>query len=231
MAFTSGANHVFGDVLNDIGGQLVTTGGATTTYHDDVVHNGQEIRTNADSYSVFLGSVSGAGPLTGLGTVQFEGDLRPGNSPSIVDFEGDVFLSQSSILTIELGGLAPGSGYDQLAVHGLVNLNGLLNIQMLDGFAPNLNDSFTLIDNFGSDSILGNFIGLDEGALLSTGDFGFRLSYSGGTGNDVVLRTISAVPEPSSFAVIACGTFVACVLRRRKRLVLREATAQDASIR
>ncbi len=86
IVFTSGANHVFGDVMNEGGGVMVTTGGATTTFHDDMLHNGTEIRTSGDSRSVFPGSVAGAGSFTGTGGVYFEGDLRPGKQSGVRRF-------------------------------------------------------------------------------------------------------------------------------------------------
>ncbi len=102
MAF-SGKTHILGDVVNDTGGQIVTSGGATTTIFDDVKHNGDEIRTSSDSRTVTFSQASGAGPYTGDGTVYFEGDLRPGNSPGTVSFDGNVVLGTTSTTQIELG--------------------------------------------------------------------------------------------------------------------------------
>jgi hypothetical protein len=97
-------------------GTIIATGGATVTFYDDVVHNGAEIRSSADSKTVFLGNVSGAGPFTGTGTNYFEGDLQPGNSAAAVSFGGDVVLGSTAQLTIELGGTTPGSHFDVLSI-------------------------------------------------------------------------------------------------------------------
>jgi hypothetical protein len=51
--------------------------------------------------------------------------------------------------------------------------------------------SFTLINNDGTDAVVGTFKGLPEGATLTSGGMTFQISYVGGTGNDVVLTRIA----------------------------------------
>ncbi len=80
MAFTGTAN-VLGDVEMLAGGQMVTSGFATTTLFDDVVFsndtsNPAEIRTSEGSVTVILGGISGNMNFTGTGSVFAEGDLR-----------------------------------------------------------------------------------------------------------------------------------------------------------
>jgi hypothetical protein len=50
---------------------------------------------------------------------------------------------------------------------------------------------FTLINNDSTDAVLGTFAGLAEGATFTTGGATLRISYRGGTGNDVTLTTIA----------------------------------------
>ena len=149
MAFSAGTADILGDVVNDTGGQIVTSGGATTTIFDDVEHNGDEIRTSSDSRTVIFGQASGAGPYTGDGTVYFEGDLRPGNSPSTVSFDGAIVLSTTSTTQIELGGLTAGAQYDQLDVAGTVDLDGTLQLAPLASYTDPATrgtaDDFTII--------------------------------------------------------------------------------------
>ncbi len=103
----SGNNFdIHGDVRNTSNGRILTSGNATTTFWDDVEHNGAEIRTSAGSSTVFYGSVTGAGPFTGTGSVFLEGDLKPGNSPANVMFEGDLYFGKNASLVMELGGAA-----------------------------------------------------------------------------------------------------------------------------
>jgi len=202
VAFSGGTTDVRGDVQNNPGGVIVSAGGGVVTFYDDVIHNGMEIRTNAGSRSVFFGGQSGAGPFTGTGTVEYNGDLRPGNSPANVTYAGDVILNPSAKLQMELGGLTPGTQYDRLTVAGTVTVGGTLDVQTIAGFIPQPGQLFTLIDNLGSGSILGTFAGVGEGGLFTAGLTTYRATYRGGTGNDFV---ISPVPEPTFLLSIAAA--------------------------
>src|SRR5439155_15338440 len=139
--FSGGTTDVRGDVQNNPGGVIVSAGGGVVTFYDDVVHNGTEIRTNAGSRTVFFGGQSGAGPFTGTGTVEYNGDLRPGNSPARVTYEGEVILNPSATLFAELGGPSPGAEYDELTVYGSITVGGHLQLQFLNGFAPSDGES------------------------------------------------------------------------------------------
>jgi hypothetical protein len=56
---------------------------------------------------------------------------------------------------------------------------------------PSLGQQFLVIDNRGSNPIDGTFIDLPEGAVVWAGNYGFTISYVGGTGNDVVLTALA----------------------------------------
>ena len=146
MAFSGGATDIHGDVALNAGSRAVTSGsGATTTFFDDVTHNGTEIFTGAGASTVIFGALSGVGPFTGAGTVYSIGDLRPGNSPATVNFGGALVLGSSTALTMELGGLAAGTQHDRLAIAGTVSLAGSLKVSLLDGFVPSTGNSFEIV--------------------------------------------------------------------------------------
>ena len=214
IAFTAGEADILGDVVNAGGGQIVTSGSGILTFFDDVVHNGAEIRTADGSQTVFLGEFSGAGSFTGVGDVFFEGDLRPGNSPDVVDFEGDVFIGSGVETYIELAGLQLGE-YDRFNIIGDLSLGGDLMVDLIDGFSLTGDQQFLIADVGGS--LLGQFDGLNEGDLV--GNYGGRdlfISYSAGNGNGVSLFT-TAVPEPGSAAVLVL-LGMGFTLRRRRSL-------------
>ncbi len=196
VAVSGAGLDVYGDVRHVGGAKWVTSGLAKTTFWDDVEHNGFEIRTAQGSSTVFYGSVSGAGPFTGTGDVYFEGDLKPGNSPANVWFEGNVTLGQTASVLFELDGYLAGSQYDQLTIDGLVALNGELTVDLADGFRPILGTDFLLINNRGGDAIMGQFAMVDQGQLWWSGERRFLVNYFGGDGNDFVL---TAIPEPHWF--------------------------------
>src|SRR4029453_17891759 len=101
-------------------------------------------------------------------------------------------LTLDAAATVEVGGTAP-------ATLGSVKVTGggtlgaaTLSLQPPAGFAPTAGTTFTLIDNDGADPVTGTFAGLPEGATVRVGPVDFKISYVGGTGNDVVLASQAA---------------------------------------
>jgi autotransporter-associated beta strand protein len=138
-----------------------------------------------------------------VGHITFTGaagsTIAPGNGPGILSCSN---FNASSIgggnLEIELDGTAPGTGYDQLNVRGTVNLTGL-SLQTKLGFLSAANQQFTIIANDGSDPVTGTFAGMAEGAQIWAGSELFQISYTGGTGNDVVLTRLTTPPLVLNF--------------------------------
>jgi hypothetical protein len=215
----SGTTDFIGDVSNTGAGKIVISGGATATFHDDVIHNGSEIRVSSGSQAVFLGAVSGASAYTGTGTVFFEGDLRPGNSPALVTVGGDMALGAASNTTMELGGLLRGAQYDAMDIGGTLSLNGMLNVALYDlgsgSFMPHAGASFDL---FTAETLQGKFSSLTYTALPAP-NLSWHLDYltdAVGT-TDVVRLSVQAVPEPQTYAMMLAGLgLVGWASRRRK---------------
>jgi hypothetical protein len=141
----SGPANIVGVVSNFASGKIISSGGGPTTFFDDVTNNG-EIRTSANGFTVFFGSVSGSGTFTGSGTVNFEGDLKPGSSPAAISFDGDVGFGVDATLQIELGGTTPSTQYDKINVIGDLALNGALEVSLINGFIPSAGQSFNILD-------------------------------------------------------------------------------------
>jgi len=130
-------------------------------------------------------TLRGTGKVGGL-TVNAGGTVGPGmNSQDILESLGDAALNAGSTLNIRLNGTNVGLNYDQLRVKGAVTLGGALNVTA--GFVAAIGDTFTIIDNDGADAVAGRLNSLPEGAEFLIGTEIFRISYTGGTGNDVVL--------------------------------------------
>jgi hypothetical protein len=209
---SGGALNIYGDVINQGNGSFITSGNSTTTFWDDVEHNGTEIRTSSGSSTVFFGSVTGAGAYTGTGSVFFEGDLKPGNSPADVLFEGDLYFGSTAKLGIEIGGLLPGDEYDRLTVFGDIWLGGILEVSLINSFNPTFGDSFTVIKNQGNNPLYGQFFGLNQGESIWAGNQEFFVDYFGGSGRDLVL---TAVPEPCTTIVLGLASWILMLQRRR----------------
>lgn len=152
--------------------------------------------------SLFVAGAQGGSPVTinagavlgGSGTVgtitSNAGTLRPGKTtPALLNDIGDLNLGVGSSFVVALNGTSAGSGYSQLAVAGRVNLEGA-TLSATAGFTATGNDTFTIIDNRGGQAVVGTFAGLPEGAPIAISGQPFRISYIGGTGNDVVLTRI-----------------------------------------
>ena len=98
-------------------------------------------------------------------------------------------------MQVELNGTTPGSGYDQLTVHGTVNLAGVSLAGLLN-FPSTVTDQFVIINNDGSNAVIGTFNGLPQNGTLYIGGQLFQISYNGGNGNDVVLSHLVTPPLP-----------------------------------
>jgi hypothetical protein len=102
-------------------------------------------------------------------------------------------------LAVSMSGTAPGTGYDQLRVTGTVNVTNMslfLDLGMPVQYAPPPGQVFTIIDNDGTDPVVGRFLGMPNGATVQPiGGTQFRLSYIGGDGNDVTLTAMSGTPR------------------------------------
>ena len=147
--------------------------------------------------------VGGAGSrLQGSGTVgSIDVDsnssvLAPGSSPGILtcsNYNADGI--GTGTFAVELSGISSGSGYDQLNARGTVNLTGqTLNASL--NFLSALSNQFLIINNDGADAVVGTFLGRPEGSAFTIGSEQFRISYTGGDGNDVVLTQITGATNP-----------------------------------
>ncbi len=173
-------------------GTLILSGTNTHTGNVNVgdgtlIVNGSLVTSN----QVFVdGRLGGSGTVSQV-VISDIGTLAPGNSPGIINTGNLSFSSSGATYSVELNGTTVGTQYDQTNVTGTVTLNGAtLSISL--GYAPAVGDSYTLINNDGSDAISGTFNGLAEGSTITIGAAVFQISYVGGTGNDVVL-TVSDV--------------------------------------
>jgi T5SS/PEP-CTERM-associated repeat protein len=218
VAFSGGTSDVYGKVNNvggSSGGQIIIGGDGLLTFHDDVVHNGQEIRTVSGSRIVFLGGQSGSGPFTGAGDVENDGDLRPGNSPGIANYGGGLILGHSAMLHLDIGGTTPGTGYDQLNVAGRLQLDGTLEVDPYGGFMPSPGDMFTVM-TFGS--VQGMFSGY--AGLNSFPGFEIVPTF----GSHSLMLTAVPVPEPGSFLLLACPAGIAWARYWRRRWAVADTT-------
>jgi fibronectin-binding autotransporter adhesin len=144
-----------------------------------------------DAVLVSGGTLKGTGTL---GTLDMtSGTIAPGMSPGCLT-SGNITYTGGT-LEIEINGAIVCTQYDQQVVNGTVSLGSAttLNVTRLASYAAALNSTYTIINNDSTDAVSGSFVGLAEGATFSAGGYTYKISYVGGSGNDVVL-TVTAVP-------------------------------------
>ncbi|HYH08531.1 MAG TPA: Ig-like domain-containing protein [Thermoanaerobaculia bacterium] len=88
--------------------------------------------------------------------------------------------------------LVPGGTSDRMQVHGTVNLvSGAALVVSVPNGSISAGQSYTIVDNDGSDPVIGTFAGLPQGATVTVPGGALAIRYDGGDGNDVVLSSVS----------------------------------------
>ncbi|MDB6032674.1 MAG: hypothetical protein JWM16_3012 [Verrucomicrobiales bacterium] len=97
-------------------------------------------------------------------------------------------LKLNSKITLEMEVI--GGDSDHLSVTGLVDI-GSATLKLTNSL-PSVG-TYTLIDNNGTDPVVGTFANLPEGAVFTNFPTVYRITYAGGKGNDVVLTALSNI--------------------------------------
>lgn len=124
-----------GSQLSD--GVLVVNGHLTEAAEDGFFKGNQ--------LTIRGGLLEGSGQITARrGVVNQGGIINPGNSIGTLTINGDFTQTQGGNLVIEFDG----TNSDLLVVNGTATLGGLLTIDFLGGYVPQLGDSFTFLDAY-----------------------------------------------------------------------------------
>lgn len=214
-------------------GKLITTSGEltnpvkTTSLDGDITGQvaGAWLTVNQNETAILNGARSGitvqpAGTLKGTGTltdslnVNDGGHVAPGNSPGCLTVGT---LTLSGEYQFELGGADPCTGYDQIKVTDTTSAKStildattaVLTTSRFNDYTPKQGQVFTIIDNQGPNPVDGTFKDLAEGATFEQNGVVFKISYIGGTGNDVTI-TVQNVPTApdTGFALVAANPIV-----------------------
>lgn len=214
LGIAFGVNDVFGDIENT--GQITLSGGGDAVFYDDVHSNGT-IHVGAGSDAVFFGRVSGAGAYTGSGTVFFEGDLAPGNSPALVKMDGNMVLGDGAHTIFEIGGLQRGAQYDAFDIGGLASLGGSMEVSMLNGFTG---EGGSVLDLIIADEILGSFSSVSYPELAGLGWSLSLVKDFDGSHDALRLSMVSAseVPLPAGAWLFGSSLAALVSIARRKQV-------------
>ena len=194
--------------LQKTGAGTLIISGIGNNQGSTVVGAGTVYQIGQDNVPVFVntsGTLQGNGQIGVLSmSAGQNGTVTPGTQTSnvaVLTTSGIIAQSSVGVFSFDLNtsGTVAGTAYDQLLVNGNVNLSGRPVLDVNLNFAPIARgNSYTIINNDGSDPVVGTFNGQAEGSLITVLDttgnsVSYRISYVGGTGNDVTLTCVGVL--------------------------------------
>ena len=159
------------------------------------------------------GTLKGSGTLQTSGVLTNSGTLAPGSfgAGTLALTGGALAQTGSAVFAVDLTSL---SAFDLLTVAGAAALNGTLALNCLGACSFAVGDTFTILN--ASSALTGSFASVSL-AGFATG--AFDVVYNRAQG-DVLLRvtqSVTAVPEPSTYAMLLAGVAVLGGLAWRRR--------------
>jgi hypothetical protein len=206
------------------GNKVVAAAGASVALADLTQTDGSLVADGSFQTPVFDiegGMLIGTGTVTGAVTIA--GTFQPGDyAPGFFNVQGLYDQTITGTLDELIGGTVPGQ-FSQTDIMGMSSLNGLLEVNLFDGFQPSASDVFAIMES------TSGFAGYFANAIPTTPGGPGLLQYSGGTFdvnynvdyNGVLAVTLSnftptATPEPASSLMIGSALIgFSLILRRR----------------
>lgn len=213
LVIADGGDVSFSGSFTNDGGTLRAIGGSSIfmgvyTHNDGVLAVDQGGSISANAMNIIAGGIEGVGTLVSNVDMASGSYLAPGSSAGELIIDGDFSMAGGSEFRLELGGTALGE-FDVLSVLGNVTIgdNAELLVSFIDGFTPIAGNSFeflTFNGAAGGENWIVNF---------ATPGYAGDVTLNSGSGNYTL--SISAVPEPSSIAVLVGVAGVIGYRRRR----------------
>ena len=220
-ATLSGVNTYTGDTTISAGTlALASTGSIANSAN--IIANGTFDVSAVAGFAIGAGqTLKGSGNV--VGATAINGTLAPGNSPGLLTFSGDLTLGGTSTSVFEINGSVRGSTYDAVDVGGALSYGGTMSLVFDAPIGAGTYDLFGGFSGqsgtFASVSVGGSFAEALSGspAITGSGWTASSSSWSYAFDNASGDLTVSAVPEPSAFAVLAGLAGLATVGARRRR--------------
>src|ERR1700676_2416199 len=173
----------------------------------ELFNNGSSITTTLP-FSVLGGLLEGTGTITGSVNIA-GGIISPGFSPGTISVVGIYSQTALGTYNAEIGGLTAGTQYDQITgpTTGSAQLNGTLNVTLINGFVPVAGNTFTLLTCSGTASCVTGKFSLLNLPTLPNG-LGWSITYNP---SSVVLSVTGApsadlaVVKTASVSTVAAG--------------------------
>jgi len=190
--------------------------GTTAVNEGSLIINGNSSTATGNVTVGVNGTLGGSGTVGGDTTVS--GNLRPGTSPGVLAFSGDLTLLAAATTTMEILDEARGTQYDGIDVVEGLAYAGTLSLDFVNTFAAgsytfNLFDFDTETGSFDTVTLAGVYSGslIDDGFGVWSLDNGTESwSFTQSTGD----LGLTVIPEPSAALLGAIGFLV--LLRRRR---------------
>ncbi|MEM1080091.1 MAG: autotransporter-associated beta strand repeat-containing protein [Pseudomonadota bacterium] len=143
-------------VINDLG-KLVFNRSDSVNFAGSISGSGSVIKSGMGSLTL-----SGLNDYTGSttiengtlrtdnlsgGVINTSGTFSPGQPVAITIISGSFDQGEFGTLRLDIGGTIPGDEYDVLSLEDSADLNGLIWVELINGFRPAVGDQFTLITN------------------------------------------------------------------------------------
>ena len=152
----TGISYYYGNmhIFNNLGLLKKSAGSGTATIATNQNTNSGTIDVQSGTLNFQDGNSlvnTEDGIIKGIGTIDIpepskftnDGAFAPGGSPGILTVLGTYISSSTSVLEVEINGLAAGTEYDQLVITGSnAVFEGTVDIDL--GFEANVGDSFTI---------------------------------------------------------------------------------------
>lgn len=205
------ADFAFGGIISGTGsfskmGSGIGTLTANSTFTGFAMVSAGTLRVNGSLLNADV-SLFNNGTLAGTGQVRSvlaraNTTVSPGNSPGQLSVSQGITFEPGSILKMELNGIQAGTSYDQIAMNGVLNVTNA-TLSVTAGFNSTAGNTFLLINNYGAGSVNGTFANLPQNALLTIDGAQYRISYTGGSGNDLLLTRTNTAPSLNPLATPA----------------------------
>ena len=148
-------------------------------------------------------------------------ELIWGNSPGVIEVDGNLKVGANSTMVFELNGtnnsrvLTTGRvDYDTVLVYGNMILNGIFNVSLGSTFTPSVGNRFELASTTGSITWSGTLgLHLSLPALTAGQSWSTTVESGGLLGGHSLFVTV--VPAPGAVALLGAATLVGSGRRRR----------------
>src|ERR1700676_168283 len=173
----------------------------------ELFNNGSSITTTLP-FSVLGGLLEGTGTITGNVNIA-GGIISPGFSPGTISVVGIYSQTALGTYNAEIGGLTAGTQYDQITgpTTGSAQLNGTLNVTLINAFVPVAGNTFTVLTCSGTAlCVTGKFSALNLPTLPN--GLGWSITYNL---SSVVLTVVGspsadlAVVKTANVSTVAAG--------------------------